>query len=138
MQGRGPGPPIFLDQTEAQRAKKFWDWPCPPYLRVWMTPPAPYLKVWIRHCNISIYHRYIIRKNFSNRVIILECVLIFAPYMKAFLSKDHPSFKWKSIFRGYIADCTSKYIIFLQHFLTCCCHQLTQNSRQLYSDSSAN
>ena len=25
-QGRGPGSPIFLDQTEAQRAKKnFWD-----------------------------------------------------------------------------------------------------------------
>ena len=25
---RGPGPPLFLDQTEAQRAKKiFWDTP---------------------------------------------------------------------------------------------------------------
>ena len=38
-QGRGPGSPIFLDQTEAQRAKKnFWE----------TAPPSPhYLKVWI-------------------------------------------------------------------------------------------
>lgn len=36
----GPGaPPLFLDQTEAQRAKKiFWE-TAPPFLRVWMTPP---------------------------------------------------------------------------------------------------
>ena len=38
----GPPPPLFLDQTEAQREKKkFWDRPLP-YLRVWMTAdPAP-------------------------------------------------------------------------------------------------
>ena len=52
-----PGPsPLFLEQTEAQRAEKvlFGDHPSPPppYLRVWMTPP-PYLKVWIRHCEKS-------------------------------------------------------------------------------------
>ena len=56
--------------------------------------------------------------------------------MKAFHLKDQPSLMWKRIFRGYIVGLTSKYII-LQHFLTCCCHQLTQNSLQLYSDSSA-
>ena len=27
---RGPGPPVFLDQTEAQRAKKFFGGDCPP------------------------------------------------------------------------------------------------------------
>ena len=43
--GEVPGglrPPLFLDQTEAQRAEKnlFGD-PPPPYLRVWMTRPPP-------------------------------------------------------------------------------------------------
>ena len=52
--GEVPGggrPPLFLDQTVAQRAEKnlFGD-PLPPYLRVWMIGPPPYLKVWIRHC----------------------------------------------------------------------------------------
>ena len=38
--GRGGGPPLFLDQTEAQRAEKnlFGD-SLPPYLRVWMIGP---------------------------------------------------------------------------------------------------
>ena len=47
----GPGPPLFLNQTEAQGAEKifFGDCPPPPYLRVWMTAPS-YLNVWIRHC----------------------------------------------------------------------------------------
>ena len=36
-----PGPPLFLDQTEARRAEnKFWR----------PLPTPPYLKVWIRHC----------------------------------------------------------------------------------------
>ena len=38
-QGRGPASPIFLDQTEAQRAKK----------NFWETAPPHYLKVWIWH-----------------------------------------------------------------------------------------
>ena len=52
--GVGPGapPPLFLDQTEVQRAEKNFsgDWGPPPYLRVWMTaspPPLPYFRVWI-------------------------------------------------------------------------------------------
>ena len=38
-----PLPPLFLDQTEAQRAKKnVFETPPPPSLRVWMTvPPSP-------------------------------------------------------------------------------------------------
>ena len=38
---RGPAPsPLFLDQTEAQRAEKnFLETVPPPYIRVWMTPP---------------------------------------------------------------------------------------------------
>ena len=54
----GPGPPLFLDQTEARRAENFF-WRPPPLprlcLRVWMTVPPlpPYLKVWIRHCAAS-------------------------------------------------------------------------------------
>ena len=36
-----PGPPLFIDQTEAQRAeRKLFRDPSPhPYLRVWMTKP---------------------------------------------------------------------------------------------------
>ena len=42
LQGRA-WPPLFLDQTEALRAKKTFFWDCPPlpYLRVWMTRPSP-------------------------------------------------------------------------------------------------
>ena len=51
IQGWGPGarPPLFLDQTEVQRAVKNFsrDWGPPPYPRVWMTTPPPYFKVWI-------------------------------------------------------------------------------------------
>ena len=40
--GGGPVPPLFLDQTEAQRAEKNFFQTVPPYLRVWMTaPPRP-------------------------------------------------------------------------------------------------
>ena len=56
LQGRAC-PPLFLDQTEAQRAKKTFFWDCPPpspYLRVWMTRPSslsegldPSLVVWV-------------------------------------------------------------------------------------------
>ena len=35
IQGRGPGLPLFLDQTE----KFFLETGPPPYLRVWMTAP---------------------------------------------------------------------------------------------------
>ena len=40
IQGRGPrgSPPLFLDQTEAQRAENNFFRP-PPYLGVWMTAP---------------------------------------------------------------------------------------------------
>ena len=39
---RGARSPLFLDQTEARRAEKFF-WDHPPYLRVWMTGPPPLL-----------------------------------------------------------------------------------------------
>ena len=35
--------PLFLDQTEAQRAEKFF---------FETAAPAPYLKMWIRHCAV--------------------------------------------------------------------------------------
>ena len=46
-------PPLFLDQTEAQRAEKnFWGRPGPPLSQgLNYHPPPPYLKVWIRHCS---------------------------------------------------------------------------------------
>ena len=49
-----PPPPLFLDQTEAQRAKKLFFW------RPAFPPPQPppsrrYLKVWIQHCRIQVY-----------------------------------------------------------------------------------
>ena len=37
----GPRSPLFLNQTEAQRAEKFFWKTAPPYLRVWMTVPPP-------------------------------------------------------------------------------------------------
>ena len=42
---RGGPPPLFVDQTEARMAEKFFarTTPLPPYLRVWMTPPPPTL-----------------------------------------------------------------------------------------------
>ena len=46
----GACPPLFLDQTEGQRAeKKFFKTAPPPspYLGVWMTGPLRYLKVWM-------------------------------------------------------------------------------------------
>ena len=48
-QGAQP-PPLFLDQTEARRAEKFFD--AAPSLSHGLDdrPPHPYLKVWIRHC----------------------------------------------------------------------------------------
>ena len=58
IQQRGPGSPasrLFLDQTEARRAEKFF-WDYPPYLRVWMTPLPPYRKVWIRHCGVRLVY----------------------------------------------------------------------------------
>ena len=40
--GGDPQPPLFVDQSEAQRAKKrFLETGPPPYLRVWMTAPSP-------------------------------------------------------------------------------------------------
>lgn len=50
IQARGP-PLLFLDQTEAQKAEKFF----------WVTTPplskglddCPYLKFWIQHCYTS-------------------------------------------------------------------------------------
>ena len=45
IQGRGPrglGPPLYLDQIEAQKAEKYFLAAPPSYLRVWMTtPPHP-------------------------------------------------------------------------------------------------
>ena len=56
IQGRGPGAPLFLDQTEARRVEKIFWRPLLPYLRVWMTASLfPYLKVWIRHCSCHLY-----------------------------------------------------------------------------------
>ena len=45
----GACPPLFLDQTEGQRAenKIFKTAPPSPYLGVRMTGPLPYLKVWM-------------------------------------------------------------------------------------------
>ena len=53
--GKGPGgpapPPLFLDQTEAQKAKKnfFGDHPPPPLSKGLDDRAPTYLKVWIQH-----------------------------------------------------------------------------------------
>ena len=58
--GEGPcPPPLFLDQTEAWRARKnFLETPPPPHLRVWMTHPPPYLKVWIGHSIVQWWWQF--------------------------------------------------------------------------------
>ena len=49
--GEGPPLPLFLDQTEARRAKNF-------FLETSLSPVPHYLKVWIQHCRIEVYaHR---------------------------------------------------------------------------------
>ena len=45
----GPGPLLFLDQNEAQRAEKI-------FLKTGNSPHPPYLKVWIRHC--AVVHQF--------------------------------------------------------------------------------
>ena len=62
-----PSPPLFLDQTDAQRAEKFFFGGggdrALPYLRVCMTTlphPTPYLKVWIRHCSHYLCFAYVL------------------------------------------------------------------------------
>lgn len=54
--GEGPESPLFLDQTEAQRAKKtFGDPPFSNGLDDRSPPlPPPNIMVWIRHCNSDI------------------------------------------------------------------------------------
>ena len=62
-ENRGGRAPIFLDQTGARRAGKYFFRDCPPppppYFRVWMTAPPlpPYLKVWFRHCFLLPFPR---------------------------------------------------------------------------------
>ena len=50
----GEVPPLFLHQTEARRAEKFF-WRLLPPQRPLPLPPSLYLKVWIRHCQ---WHEY--------------------------------------------------------------------------------
>ena len=65
--------------------------------------------------------------------------------MCAYFCTIHESFSFerppiiivKKYFRWLYSWLYLKIYLFLQHFLTCCCHQFTQNSLQLYSDSSA-
>ena len=94
IQGRGRGarPPYF------QTKLKHFETASPPLFKChgWTPPPA----LMSRSGSSTVLHQYIIRKNFSNKVITWECVLSFAPYMKAFLLKDHQPLKWKSIFGG--------------------------------------
>ena len=52
VQGSGlgdPAPPLFLDQTEARRAEKFFLETAPP------PSPPPYPKVWIRHWLLPVF-----------------------------------------------------------------------------------
>ena len=44
IQGRDLGPPLYLDQIEAE--KYFFGRPLPSYLRVWMTTPPPTPLIW--------------------------------------------------------------------------------------------
>ena len=48
-----PPGPLFLDQTEAQRAEKNFLGDRPPRLSKGLDNPPPYLKVWICHCTIT-------------------------------------------------------------------------------------
>ena len=60
-----PGPPLFLDQTEALRAEKKFFGDRPLHLsqdlddRPHQPPPthAAYLRVWIRHCYCQVLNK---------------------------------------------------------------------------------
>ena len=52
-------PLLFLDQTEAQRAKKnLGGGTGPPLSKVLDDPPSPHLKVWIWHCRWFTYKEW--------------------------------------------------------------------------------
>ena len=46
----GPSPPLFLDQTQAQRGEKILRERPPPLSQGLDDRPPPDMKVWIRHC----------------------------------------------------------------------------------------
>jgi len=76
LQGRGLGfPPLFLAQTEAQRAEIFFEIPPLPYRRDDQAPPC--LKVWTCHCTVSMagVHHY--------KLILLADRLPFNPPTQA-------------------------------------------------------
>ena len=61
----------------------------------------------------------------------------FCTIHESFSFERPPIIIVKKYFRWLYSWLYLKIYLFLQHFLTCCCHQFTQNSLQLYSDSSA-
>ena len=75
---REGGPPLFVDQFEAQRAKKLVLETAPsPSLRVWISAP-PYLKLWIRHCIILLLHGLLKQKVlFSSTICYLRLAECF-------------------------------------------------------------
>ena len=91
-------PPPFLDQTEAQRAKKYIiEKSPPPPLRIWMTappPPPPYLKVWICNWNrtgcdhdCETNTAAFTQKRHSGSKVWEEGMCVIRSYCKWFLTK---------------------------------------------------
>ena len=123
---RGPSPPLFLDQNEAQRAEKNFFWGRgPPLISGSGWPPPPYLKTWIRHWDFLFpsvfdfmycYFRLVHQERFlqvpvmisevsgfglSKCLFISTCVCIFKPLI-ALHNLRNAHFRLKSLWVGLI------------------------------------
>ena len=84
---REGGHPLFVDQTEAQRAKKlFLETAPPPYLRVWMSAPPPYLKLWICHSIILLLN------GLSKQKVLFSSTICYLRLAECFFHGLHDSF----------------------------------------------
>ena len=84
---REGGPHLFVDQTEAQRAKKVFletAAPPPPYLRVWMSAP-PYLKLCIRHSIILLLN------GLSKQKVLFSSTICYLRLAECFFHGLHDS-----------------------------------------------
>ena len=77
--GSRGGPPLFLDQTEARRAKKYFleTTPLPP-------PPSPYLRIWMTHLELGFFPSFHLMQK-TYHVILLQkthLVISMSPLFK--------------------------------------------------------
>ena len=80
-EGPGPGPSIFLDQTEARRAKRKFFWRLPNPLTA--PPPPPHQRVWMTGLNPALFKTLL----FESNIIVIH--INFLQYVVYYSSIDH-------------------------------------------------